>query len=91
MVHILARHLERLPQSGRADLEFIVAELVAELLLHEAAELRAIVNPHPVGMVYLHDDAVVGGLCHVYEEVLSLLQPFFNDCLYYAFVYHLYV
>ena len=88
MYLVLALHTEGLPQSGAAYFQFIVLFLPADFRLDKAAQVRTILNPHALGMVYLHGDSVVRTDFHVHEEVVLTLQPFFHGLLNCCFVNH---
>ena len=90
MVAILLRNLEWLSDACRAYLKFVVTKVVAQFLLKITAQCRAIFNPHSVGMIYLHHDAVIGGEHHVNKKIVVACQPLFYNCLDFVFLYHIF-
>ncbi len=77
-VEILLSHLERLSEAGAANLQFVVLVITVEVVFYEAAELHAILNPHAICMVDLHDDSVVWTNLNVNEEIVFVLEPLVN-------------
>ena len=45
------------------------------------AQVCTVFYPHAVSTVYLNDDASVGIHFYIYQEVVTLLQPFLYCCL----------
>ena len=72
-------YLERLAKAGTAHFQFVVTNLVAHLLLKEAAQGSTVFNPYSIGMVNLDDNTIVITHLNVYKEVARLtLQPLFH-------------
>ena len=62
--------------------------IAVQAVFYILAQLHAVVYPHPVGMVYLHHDFVVGTYLYVHEEVLGVFEPLIYQILYDVSVYH---
>ena len=70
--------LEGLAQSGGSHLQLVVLFVTAQMVLDVAAQIRAVVHPHAIGVVYFYDDAIVGANLNIYEEVFLPRKPFLN-------------
>ena len=90
IIDVLLRHLEGLPDTGRAHLQLIVAQRIAQFFLHIAAQRGTVFYPHAIGMVYLHDDAVVAAENKIHQKIVVALQPLFYSCSNYALVNHIF-
>ena len=86
--YVLLWHLEGLSQSGRSYLQLIVFLISAEVFFYVAAECYTVFNPYSVGVVYFHNNSVVGANLDVYEEVFLVFEPRFNNLFNDVFIYH---